>query len=177
MEKVSEFLIVGGLVICIHLLGGVPDHPLTTFSPSSTVVQDRCKEVRNMSPKVSDAEMEILRLIIEMGEGNTSQIYGASMKIKSWAPGTVVTFVRRLEVKGYLEHTLIPGSKAYLYRPTAKAKTLRRGVVKDLLERVFGGNPLPIVSYLLEEKTLTRKELTELKRLIEEHEKKGGRKP
>jgi BlaI family transcriptional regulator, penicillinase repressor len=127
-----------------------------------------------MSPKVSDAEMEVLRLIIDMGEGTTGLIYEASLKVKPWAPGTVITFVRRLEAKGYLEHTLIEGTKGYLYRPTAKARTLRRSVVKDLLERVFGGNPLPIVSYLLDEKKLTKSEIADLKRLIEEHEKKGG---
>jgi predicted transcriptional regulator len=127
-----------------------------------------------MVPKISDAEMEVLRLIIEMGEGTTGQIYEASMKVKSWAPGTVITFVRRLEAKGFLEHTLIEGTKSYLYRPTAQGKALRRGVVKDLLERVFGGNPLPIVSYLLDEKKLTKSEITDLKHLIEEHEQKGG---
>lgn len=130
-----------------------------------------------MAPKVSDAEMEVLRLIIEMGEGTTGQIYEASLKVKSWAPGTVITFVRRLEAKGYLEHTLIKGTKSYLYRPTAQARALRRGVVKDLLERVFGGNPLPIVSYLLDEKKLTQSEIKDLKRLIEDHEQRRGSKP
>jgi predicted transcriptional regulator len=126
-----------------------------------------------MPSKVSDAEMEVLQVVAELGEGTTGEIYDRCAKVKSWAPGTVITFVRRLEAKGYLEHFVRNGSKAFVYRPTAKAGSLGRRLVKDLVERVFGGNPLPIVSYLLEEQPLEEGQLDELRQLIDDHTRKG----
>jgi predicted transcriptional regulator len=128
-----------------------------------------------MPAKVSDAEMEVLRVVADLGEAGTGEIYERCARIKSWAPGTVITFLRRLEAKGYLEHFVREGSKAFVYRPTSTAHSLDRRLVKDLLDRVFGGNPLPMVSYLLEEQPLEKSQIDELRQLIEDHSRKGGK--
>jgi predicted transcriptional regulator len=45
-------------------------------------------------------------------------------------------------------------------------------VIRDVLDRVFGGNPLPLVSSLLEQGDLTREQLEELQRMIERQRRK-----
>jgi predicted transcriptional regulator len=124
-----------------------------------------------MPPKVSDAEAEILRILIEIEEGTVADVYDACPMPRTWAPGTVVTFIRRLEAKGYVEHYVPDGSKAFVYRPTQLAYSVPKNLVSDLLDRVFGGNPVPLVSHLLEEKRFTQPQIDELQRMIDEYQK------
>ncbi|NUN98472.1 MAG: BlaI/MecI/CopY family transcriptional regulator [Candidatus Omnitrophica bacterium] len=127
-----------------------------------------------MSRKVSDAEREVLQALIDLGEGTSGEIFQRCAESRNWAPGTVVTFIRRLEAKGYVEHFLRNGSKAFVYRPTPRARSLARRLLKDLLEGVFGGDPLPLVSCLLEEKRLEPEQVEELRRLLDDHGHGGG---
>jgi len=127
-----------------------------------------------MLPKISDAEMEVLRILMELGEATAGQLYEACSRRKTWAPGTVVTFVRRLEKKRYVEHTVPDGKKAYVYRPKKEAFAAIRRAVGDLLERMFAGDPLPMVSHLLEERRFSRKQIAALRKLISDYERAGG---
>jgi BlaI family transcriptional regulator, penicillinase repressor len=48
-----------------------------------------------------------------------------------------------------------------------KEDKVKRTATRDLLERVFGGNVGSLVAHLLKNERLSRKELDELKRLID----------
>ncbi len=127
-----------------------------------------------MKRKVSDAERSVLQAVIDLGEATSGEIFQRCAEPRNWAPGTVVTFIRRLEAKGYVEHFLRDGSKAFVYRPTPRARSLARRLVSELLEGVFGGDPLPLVSCLLEEKSLEPEQLEELRKLLDDHGRNGG---
>ena len=55
-------------------------------------------------PKVSPAEMEILRLLWHMSEATVSEVCDALPTDRNIAYCTVQTLLRRLESKGYVTH-------------------------------------------------------------------------
>jgi len=125
-----------------------------------------------MAEKASDAEMTVLAALLERGEATAADLHTELTGGHGWAHSTVVTFLRRLEAKGLVTHGRPRGQRAFVDRPTARARSSRHRVIRDVLERVFGGNPLPLVSSLLEHGDLSRKQLDELQRMIERRRRK-----
>jgi len=125
-----------------------------------------------MTKKASDSEMTVLTALLERGEATVADLHVTFEASHGWAHSTVVTFLRRLEAKGLVTHTRPRGQRAFVYRPTAKARSTRQRVIRDVLERVFGGNPLPLVSSLLEQGDLSQEQLEELQRMIERQRRK-----
>lgn len=129
-----------------------------------------------MPEKVSDSEMEVLRILIEHGPATAAEIHRQTATERQWAYSTVVTFLRRLEAKGMAGHAQPEGSRAFVYQATLKAQSTRRTLLRQVLDRMFGGNPLPLVSSLLDETRLNETQLTELHRMLDEHAAKRRKK-
>jgi BlaI family penicillinase repressor len=122
-----------------------------------------------MVGKASESEMTVLAALLHTGESTAADLHAAFSESHGWAHSTVVTFLRRLEAKGLVRHNRRRGQRAFVYRPTKKAGASRHRVIRDVLERLFGGNPLPLVSSLLEHGNLSQKQVRELQRMIEHH--------
>ena len=76
---------------------------------------------------------------------------------------TVATLLRRLEEKGYLKHRL--RGKAFVYAPAAKKEDVIRRTIGDLVERLFGGNPVPLMQHLAQHSGITDEDIERLKEL------------
>jgi len=81
---------------------------------------------------------------------------------------SVLTVLRILERKGYVEHRADPaGGRAHVYSPCVPATKARRLHVRDLIDRLFGGSSEELVVGLLEDESLSRAELEQMKQLID----------
>jgi len=81
---------------------------------------------------------------------------------------SVLTVLRILEKKGYVVHRADPaGGRAHVYSPCVPATKARRLHVRDLIDRLFGGSSEELVVGLLEDESLSRAELEQMKELIE----------
>ncbi len=89
------------------------------------------------------------------------------------AHGAIVTLLKRLESKNLVVRRKGPVGKAFLYSPTRSADPTYRRVVGDMLERIFGGNGVRMVTALLDAKPPTQEELSDLHRLIDDLELKA----
>jgi BlaI family penicillinase repressor len=123
-------------------------------------------------PKISEAEWEIMRVVWARDCITASEIIDApSRSNQQWHPKTTRTLLARLVKKGALEHQLL--GRVYVY----KAKVAERECVafasNSFLDRVFGGALKPMLAHFAEEKKLTKKDLQELRELLE---KKGRKK-
>lgn len=79
---------------------------------------------------------------------------------------TVQTLLRRLEKKGYVRHEV--KGKAHLFCPAAKREDVIRRTVSDFVNRLFGGDPVPLLMHLAHHSKLKGEDIQRLKRLIEE---------
>ncbi|HIJ65234.1 MAG TPA: BlaI/MecI/CopY family transcriptional regulator [Candidatus Hydrogenedentes bacterium] len=121
-----------------------------------------------MPQEATQSEMLVLRVLTEHAPATAKEVHAALLDETGWALSTVITFLRRLEAKDLVTHTNHQGQRAFVFQPTRKARTAHRRVLRDLVDRLFGGNPLPMVSALLDEADLDESQLEELRQLIED---------
>lgn len=127
-----------------------------------------------MAPIVSEAEARVLQALVDLGECTTRELYEALSEETRWAQPTVITFLRRLETKGLVDHEKVAGQRSFVYRPSQRGHAAGREQVRSVVERVFGGNPVPLVSMFLEEQPMSTAQLQDLRKLLDEHEEKQG---
>jgi BlaI family penicillinase repressor len=97
-------------------------------------------------PAMSPAETEVLRLVWESQKATVQQVYDALPANRKVTYVTVATLLRRLEEKGYLKHRA--RGKAFVYTPAAKKEEVINRTIGDLVQRLFGGNPVPLMQHL-----------------------------
>ena len=100
------------------------------------------KQLQAMSP----AETEILRLNWQLGEAPVQKICDQLPPKRKSGYKTVQTLLRRLENK--------------------REDVVKRTVV-DFLDRLFGGDPRPLMQFLAEDGRIDAKDIERLKKLID----------
>ena len=122
---------------------------------------------RKQMPAMSPAETEILRLLWQLGSGTVQQVCDQLPAHRQQiAYATVQTLLRRLEGKGYVTHSA--ASKAFVFRPAADRQEVIRRTVGDFVQRLFGGDPVPLMLHLADEASLDAKQVQRLKKLLGE---------
>ena len=84
---------------------------------------------------------------------------------------TVQTYLRRLETKGYISSKL--DGRVRVYSSRTKARTVIRETVDDLVQRLFGGETMPLMRHLIEERGVDEDGLAELRELIDRLEQES----
>jgi BlaI family penicillinase repressor len=118
---------------------------------------------KSKRPAMSPSETEILRLVWQSQEATVQQVYDAMPANRIVTYVTVATLLRRLEEKGYLKHRV--RGKAFIYAPAAKKEDVIRRTIGDLVERLFGGNPVPLMQHLAQHSGITDEDIERLKKL------------
>jgi len=118
---------------------------------------------RKSLPALSPSETEILRLVWQLGQATVQQVCDKLPVRRNIAYATVQTLLRRLENKGYLRHDV--RGKAHVFFPAVKRENVIKRSVGDFLDRLFGGDAIPLVQYLAEHGKLTADDIERLKQL------------
>lgn len=124
-------------------------------------------------PALSKGEMEVARVLWEVSPAEVREVYERLVANRKIEQATVQTYLRRLEKKGYATSKL--RGRARVYTAKARPRTVIRQTVDDLVQRLFGGETMPLVRHLIEERDINSDELLELKQLIDRLEKDGDR--
>lgn len=111
-------------------------------------------------PRLSKAETRILEQYWKLGTASVREVLESLPEDERVAYTTVQTLVYRLEEKGALKKIKKIGN-AQLFEPTLNQSQYRTRLVRDLLD-LFGGSPRLLVSNLLENGTLTLRDLKAL---------------
>ena len=116
-------------------------------------------------PALSPAETEILRLVWLLDQATVQNVCDKLPARRKIAYATVQTLLRRLEKKGYLKHRI--RGKAHVFFPAVKAEAVIKRSVGDFLERLFGGDPVPLMQYLAEHGKIDADDIESLKQLAD----------
>lgn len=114
-------------------------------------------------------ELQIMNVVWEKGTATVHDVKDALGQGRKPAYSTILTMMRKLEAKGYLEHEV--DDRTYIYRPTISQKTVRHGVLGDIIDRLFKGSPSLLLNSLVEQKHISERELREIQKLIQERTK------
>lgn len=121
--------------------------------------------VRRNLKATSPAETEILRLVWQLGKATVQQIHEALPGSRKVAYKTVQTLLRRLEEKGYLRHRI--EGRAHIFLAAVQREQVVKRTVADFLDRLFGGDPRPLMQFLAEDGRIDAADIEELRRLID----------
>ena len=109
-------------------------------------------------------ELKIMNIVWDKGKATVHDVKDAISRGRKPAYSTILTMMRKLEAKGYLEHEV--DDRTYVYRAMVSREAVRHSLLGDLVERLFEGSPSMLVSSLVEQNRITEAELREIQKLI-----------
>jgi BlaI family penicillinase repressor len=119
-------------------------------------------------PALAKSELEVAQIVWKLGEASVRQVLEGLPAERNLDFKTVQTYLRRLEAKGYLK-TRREG-RAKVYVPRVREGLVVREVIDDLVQRLFGGESLPLFQHLIHDRGLTDAEIKQLRALLDEWE-------
>jgi predicted transcriptional regulator len=125
-------------------------------------------------PGLSKGELEVARVLWDLGRATVRQVHEAFPADRRMDFTTVQTYLRRLETKGYVRAAL--DGRTRVYSPRIKSQTVIRETLDDLVERLFGGETLPLVRHLIEERGISDSDIAELRRILDRMKREKERK-
>lgn len=120
---------------------------------------------RKTKDQLTPKEEEVMQFLWEYGPISISNLVDLYPEPKPHF-NTVSTVVRRLEGKGYVDHTYMGG--AYHYFATVKKEHFRNRSFGTFIKNYFGGSYFGAVSALVEEDKISADELKKLLKLVEQ---------
>ncbi len=122
----------------------------------------------NSEIRLGRLELQIMNVVWDRGKATVHDVKNALSRRKP-AYSTILTMMRKLEVKGYLEHEV--DGRTYVYRPLISQQAVRQSVLGDLVERLFEGSTSLLLTSLVEQNRISKNELRQIRKLIEERGK------
>ena len=133
-----------------------------------------------MPPKKSntltEAELRLMKILWRRGESAVNDLVAAMPDGETLAYNSVLTTIRILEQKGYVDHR--QEGRAFVYRPCVAEEEASRSEVRHLMNRFFGNSREQLLLSLLGDDQISKKELERLKEAIRNaapDENEGGR--
>ncbi len=120
---------------------------------------------QSTSGRLTKAEEQVMQAVWRIGKGFAGDIAAAVEEPKP-AYRTVLTEIRILEQKGFVGHKDFNGNNQY-YPLVSKADYSGR-MLGSLMKNYFNASYASLVSFFLEDKSITDEELENLGRIIEE---------
>ena len=115
---------------------------------------------------LTEAELRIMNVLWEKGPSTVQQVLQALAKKPALAYNSVLTTVRILEKKGYVEHA--KDGRAHVYVPLIGRQEASRSEIKHLVQRFFGSSQDALVLNILEERELDQDEIRRLQQMLAE---------
>ncbi len=130
------------------------------------------KEVRLMKKttrRPTDAEFTILQVLWDRGPASVREVYRILSTGKPVGYTTVLKLMQIMTDKGLLERN--ENCRPQIYRPCFSRDHTERQLIKDLVERAFGGSAKRLVMQALGEKKASPGELAQIEKILNKLER------
>ena len=125
---------------------------------------------RRPTPRPTDAELAILRVLWERGPSTVRQVHDVLSANREFAYTTTLKLLQLMTEKGVAVRQ--EDGRVHLYRAAVAQEETQRHLIRDLVDRAFGGSPSRLVMQALAATPASAEELREIRRLLKEHEEK-----
>jgi BlaI family transcriptional regulator, penicillinase repressor len=112
----------------------------------------------------TDAELTILQVLWNRGPSTVREVYKILNRDKNVGYTTVLKFMQIMTDKGLVERD--ENCRPQLYRPCLPREQTERQLIKDLVDRAFGGSARRLVMQALEVKKASPSELAQIEKLL-----------
>jgi BlaI family transcriptional regulator, penicillinase repressor len=120
---------------------------------------------RTKSATLTEAELRIMNVLWDKGPATVHEVLQGLRAQPALAYNTVLTIIRILEKKGYVEH--VKDKRAHVYMPKVDRRDATRFEVRHLVSRFFGDSDELLVLNILEERSIDAEELAKIRLLLE----------
>ncbi|MBX3395152.1 MAG: BlaI/MecI/CopY family transcriptional regulator [Phycisphaerae bacterium] len=126
----------------------------------------RSADVKLTLNSIPNAEMDVLSCVWREEPVTAARIREMMKNLRPMAHGSVVTLLNRLVNKGLVSKEKGAVGKAFVFKSRTSPVHLHRRLVREMLDRVFQGRVVDMVSTILQVAKSIDSELVELKKLI-----------
>ena len=120
---------------------------------------------RATTPKPTDAELAILRILWERGPSTVRQVHDILAHERQAAYTTALKLLQIMTEKGLVERD--ERDRTHIYRARLSEETTQRQLVRDLLDRAFGGSSGKLVMQALATRRASAEELKDIRKAID----------
>lgn len=113
----------------------------------------------------TDAELAILRILWVHGASTVRQVHDALSRERPAAYTTALKMLQIMTEKGLVRRD--DSERTHVYQSRLTEEQTQRQLVRDLLDRAFGGSASKLVLQALATRRASAEELGEIRRLIE----------
>jgi predicted transcriptional regulator len=118
------------------------------------------------APRPTDAELAILRILWERGPSTVRQVHEVlASRERPTAYTTALKLLQIMTDKGLVRRD--ESDRTHVYQARLSEDQTQRQLVRDLLDRAFGGSATKLVMQALNARRATPEELGEIRRLID----------
>lgn len=114
--------------------------------------------------ELTEAEWEILRVVWEKEPCAAGTVQETLAATRDWCYATVKLTMDRMVAKGFLEISKIRNLQ--LFRSCISEVEARRGELRKMLKRAFGGTLTPMLKFLIQHEGLSKEEAAELREFV-----------
>ena len=120
------------------------------------------------APRPTDTELAILRVLWEQGACTVRQVHDALSRERPTAYTTALKMLQIMTEKGLVRRD--ESDRTHIYHARLSEEQTQRQLVRDLVDRAFGGSSSKLVLQALSSKRASAEELSEIRRLIDGRE-------
>ena len=113
---------------------------------------------------LTDLQLALLNVLWERGEASTVEVCEALRPERDLAHTTVATLLSRLERRGVVTHR--QDGRQYIHRARVTRGQVRRSMVSEITEALFGGDPAELVSHLVADHDVDEAELERIREML-----------
>ena len=116
--------------------------------------------------QISEAESVVMDVLWRTHPLGAEDVVLALADRQDWQEATIKTLLNRLLNKGAI--SAAKDGRRYLYSPLLRREDWVLEESRGLLDRLFDGRVAPLVAHFSEQRKLSRKDIAELRKLLEE---------
>lgn len=117
---------------------------------------------------INDTEWDLLDVLWRAERATAREVSEALAKKRGWAVSTTKTLLDRMVPKGLVTARQV--GNVWEYTPALRRVDARRSAWTDFVQKAFGGASAPALHFLAKEAKLSKKELAELRALLDKKE-------
>lgn len=123
--------------------------------------------------QLGDLQLAIMRVLWERGEAPAIAVHQALFEERGLAVTTIKTMLRKLDEYGCVEHRT--NGRQFIYRPAVAEADVRKGMVGDLVRRLFAGDSAALVNHLVDSGEIDADDLDGLREIVSGKRKGRGK--
>jgi predicted transcriptional regulator len=120
-------------------------------------------------PRPTDAELAILRVLWAHGPSTVREVHTAMADTRTVAYTTTLKVLQVMTAKGLVLRE--ERGPQHIYRARHSEQQMQRRLVRDLVDRAFGGSTSQFVLQALASRRTSPEELDEIRRLLDSYDK------